>query len=585
MSHLKDLKNARTLQDVAIILGFKPKSLAYILYKKPDVAKYKTFEIEKSSGGTRTIKAPYPELKLLQLRLSILLQNCIDEINNSRRINSAISHGFRRKHSIITNAVEHRNRRFVFNTDLNDFFGTINFGRVRGFFITNRNFILNPTVATILAQIACHNNSLPQGSPSSPVISNLIGHILDIRLAKLAMSCGCTYSRYVDDLTFSTNTPNFPIKIATLDGGEKPKWVVGEKLEKIINKAGFQINCSKTRMQFDGSRQVVTGLVVNKKVNPTSEYSRTARAMVHRLLKTGSFKHIHLGLDMNGNIETKEIDGTLDQLNGMLSFIDSISIYNRNKSLPKSAIKKHSSKPYESFDSKEAVYRKFLFYKHFYSASIPLVICEGKTDNIYLKAAIHKLSDVFPSMIDKEKDGKLKLKIKFFNYTNTTTRLLNLSGGTAQIIEFIKSYGKNCKKIETGGLINPVIILVDNDKGAKGIFSAVKSLTKTKATIDGTESFYHITHNLYLVTTPGEDTMIEDFFDQSVRDIQINGKKFNPSNDISDHKSEYGKYIFAEQVVKKHQDKIDFSGFTPILQRIEAVFVDYQNLLTSATAP
>jgi len=64
---------------------------------------------------------------------------------------------------------------------LQDFFGSINFGRVRGFFIKDRNFALQPAVATILAQMACHNNALPQGSPCSPVISNLVGHVLDVQ--------------------------------------------------------------------------------------------------------------------------------------------------------------------------------------------------------------------------------------------------------------------------------------------------------------------------------------------------------------------------------------------------------------------
>ncbi len=76
MSQLEKLKNATSLHDVAHILGFKPKSLSYILYISP-VDKYKQFEIPKRSGGKRLVSAPYPELKSLQRRLSELLQNCI----------------------------------------------------------------------------------------------------------------------------------------------------------------------------------------------------------------------------------------------------------------------------------------------------------------------------------------------------------------------------------------------------------------------------------------------------------------------------------------------------------------------------
>lgn len=96
MSQLQKLKAATILHDVALILGFKPKSLAYILYKKPDAEKYTRFEIPKRNGGMRPISSPYPGLKNLQKRLSDLLQDCIREINKARKIKSALSHGFRR---------------------------------------------------------------------------------------------------------------------------------------------------------------------------------------------------------------------------------------------------------------------------------------------------------------------------------------------------------------------------------------------------------------------------------------------------------------------------------------------------------
>ena len=270
MSRLATLKAATSLSDVARLLHFKPKAVSYILYIQPEATKYKTFQIPKRNGGQRTIKAPVDALKVLQRKLSDLLLDCVDEINTARQRKDRIAHGFKRKLSIITNAREHRCRRWVFNLDLEDFFPSINFGRVRGFLLKNRDFELHEEVATVVAQIACYENSLPQGSPCSPVISNLVAHLLDMRLVKLASEAGCTYSRYADDLTFSTNKKEFPPDIAVplvVEGVESHLWLPGEALQKIIERSDFRINAKKTHQMYRASRQSVTGLVVNKRVN------------------------------------------------------------------------------------------------------------------------------------------------------------------------------------------------------------------------------------------------------------------------------------------------------------------------------
>ncbi len=85
MSQLLNLKGASTLHHVATLLQFQPKALAYILYKKPPLAKYSSFDVPKRGGGVRKISAPSPELMLLQRNLSDLLQNCIEEINAGRK--------------------------------------------------------------------------------------------------------------------------------------------------------------------------------------------------------------------------------------------------------------------------------------------------------------------------------------------------------------------------------------------------------------------------------------------------------------------------------------------------------------------
>src|SRR5262245_10767586 len=153
MFRLASLKSTTTLQDLARLLGFKPSALAYVRFRQPQALKYKTFQIPKKNGGARTINAPVDALKLLQKKLSVLLQDCADEIKEANGRKDRLGHGFKRKRSIITNARRHRNRRYVFNVDLLDFFPSINFGRVRGYFIADKDFALSPRIATLIAQI------------------------------------------------------------------------------------------------------------------------------------------------------------------------------------------------------------------------------------------------------------------------------------------------------------------------------------------------------------------------------------------------------------------------------------------------
>src|ERR1700688_3333823 len=105
MSQLTLLQGASTLHDLAALLGFQPQALSYILYVKPPLAKYSLFDVPKRGGGLRKIKAPSPDLLLLQQRLSKFLQNCVEEINRGRNWKDDLAHGFKRGRSIITNAI------------------------------------------------------------------------------------------------------------------------------------------------------------------------------------------------------------------------------------------------------------------------------------------------------------------------------------------------------------------------------------------------------------------------------------------------------------------------------------------------
>ena len=125
MDYLKELHKARTLRDVALILGVQPKTVSYVLYKLPEAQKYHSFEISKRSGGVREINAPEPRLKMLQRRLANVLYSCIAEAEKNNPPRRPLSHGFERSNpprSIFTNASVHKNRRYVLNLDLEDFF-------------------------------------------------------------------------------------------------------------------------------------------------------------------------------------------------------------------------------------------------------------------------------------------------------------------------------------------------------------------------------------------------------------------------------------------------------------------------------
>lgn len=558
MSFLTSLKSAKSLHDVAYLLGYKPKSLSYVIYKMP--VKYTTFTIPKKSGGVRNISAPCPELKLLQRRLSDGLQNCWDAINAEKKIAKPISHGFRRSASILTNASVHRGRRFVFNVDIKDFFDSINFGRVYGFFVKNRDFALAESVAKILAAISCHDGKLPQGSPCSPVISNLIGQILDIHLAQLAHRYGCSYSRYADDLTFSTNEQIFPsaIALSSIDHS----WAAGAALSKIIEKCGFQLNSEKTRMQYRDSRQEVTGLVVNRRINTRPEYRRLARAMTHQLLTTGKFHITEMKADALGALVPTKVDGSIHHLQGMFGFIDWIDLSH----------KKARGTLDENPSSIDKVYKRFLMHRDFWASSLPIILCEGKTDSVYLRGAIRRLATAHPNLVSINAAGKAEYKVRFFNYSYTSQRILDLSGGVPAVKSFITGYIKSVEKTPPPKNQKPLIVLLDNDSGGRVFYSLIKEYSGSKMPVNGMDDFYHLATNVYAVFTPlakpGDTSSIEDFFEPALLKTKIGKKSFNPDEKNFDENKEYGKAVFATKVVRPNIAKINFDKFDPILTRI-----------------
>jgi len=522
--------------------------------------KYKKFSIPKRGGGQREICAPIARLKVLQRRLANVLYACRDEIDSESGLRP-LSHGFRREHSIITNARLHKRRRYVLNLDLQNFFPTFNFGRVRGFFIHFNSFKLDEKVATVIAQIACFENMLPQGSPCSPIIADMIAHFLDVRLVQLAKQTQITYSRYADDLTFSTSQRIFPSSIAAPAAAGVPEWALGDDLVVTIQSAGFIINPGKTRMQFRMSRQLVTGLTVNAKVNIRPEYYRLARAMCHALFENGTYHRPTAASLAAGQGAEVEMITSLGPIEGILSHIHHVkdSIDARDE------LEKR-----KNATAARKLYNRFLKYRYFVRVECPLIVCEGKTDNL----------PAFQPKLGVWNGTTFTSSVKFFNYTNQAHSILELGGGAGDLrYFFIKTrYKQEIQSFKHRPLKHPVIVLVDNDAGAKDIFKSFNTNYGVAIDLKSADPFFYVTQNLYLIKTPerGSDgvSCIEDFFEPSLLNTKIDGKKFNPKKDHGAD-GEYGKFIFAERVVRPNADTINFSGFGPLLERICAVIDDY----------
>jgi RNA-directed DNA polymerase len=496
----------------------------------------------------------------------------------------SLSHGFVRQRSIITNAMMHVGKKNVLNIDLQNFFDSFNFGRVRGFFIKNENFKLDPHIATVIAQIACYDDKLPQGSPCSPVITNLITHSLDIRLAALAKKYKCTYTRYADDITFSTRKSEFPHEIMRqVEDGYLPS----KKLRSEIKRSGFSINHKKTRIQYKNSRQDVTGLVVNKKPNVKSEYWRLVRAKCNSLFKSGKFTSL---------IDGKRVDGNINELEGQLNFIDQIDLYNRlrqKKPLqPEYALAKVGKNTKSLLTSREKTFSQFLFYRLFIGNEKPTILCEGKTDNIYLKAAISSLKDAYPNLA-KSDDDKYELLVRFVEYSKRTRFLIGLFGGADYLRGFIDSFEKN-SNIYKVNPNNPVIVFLDNDDGPKQIEGLLKSNgfpKKIKLYPEGLKpehdirhsEFIHVVKNLYIIFTPltkgNKPTDIEFFFDDKTRLMKHpNGKCFNTVKN-RDQNKDLSKDAFASYIIKERKSEIDFDGFKPLLDSIVNVIHHHASIV------
>jgi RNA-directed DNA polymerase len=318
--HFLSLKEPK---DVAELLEVSYSRLQYHISIIPEDKRYIDFLIPKKSGQMRVISAPSTALKILQRKLSQVLYSVYEP--------KSLVHGFVPARSILTNANQHVRKRFILNIDLKDFFHSIHFGRVQGIFM-KPPYNLPKEVAVVLAKICCDNGRLPQGAPTSPIVTNMICARMDSELRRLARESKCTYyTRYADDITFSTTLKTFPSALASLGDGTDPlKVVLEEKLKNIIQSNGFEINQNKVRLQHKSQHQEVTGLTVNQFPNVKRKFVREISCMLYAWEKVGLelaeqryHEKFKKDLDESGYVrpDFKEVPPFKEVLRGKINFL------------------------------------------------------------------------------------------------------------------------------------------------------------------------------------------------------------------------------------------------------------------------
>jgi len=228
---------------------------------------YGRFAVPKRSGGTRTIEAPCAELKAVQRRIHRRLLKRLP-------VHECVT-GFRPGYSIASNAACHVGRAVVLRMDIRDFFGTTTAGRVQGYFT---GIGWNRAAAKLLTRLCTHEGHLPQGAPTSPILSNLVNFAMDARLAGLARRYHGVYTRYADDLTFSF----------ALDNRNDHGPLIHATKVIVQDVGGYKLHQKKKlRLRRAHQQQRVTGLVVNEKLALPRSTRRWLRAVDHRLKRGG----------------------------------------------------------------------------------------------------------------------------------------------------------------------------------------------------------------------------------------------------------------------------------------------------------
>jgi RNA-directed DNA polymerase len=264
-----ELLGVKDFFDLQVLLKVGSKALEYHINKPI----YYSFEIPKKKGGFRKIQAPNADLLAMQQTLNFYFQAIYLNIK-PKEVHGFIVKplGYECNHSIISNAAVHVNKKHVLNMDLKDFFPSISANRVRQILI-NHIGIKDNQIADAIALLCTYKRALPIGAPTSPVLANYACIEMDKELADYCLLQNIDYTRYADDLTFSCN------EFLTDE--------IIHNLRMVISKHDFTINEKKFRLLSSKSKQTVTGITVNKKLNVDRTYIRNIRATLHHIKTEG----------------------------------------------------------------------------------------------------------------------------------------------------------------------------------------------------------------------------------------------------------------------------------------------------------
>ena len=274
------------VEQLAARMGLTVGKLRWLTFNRrvSETSHYQRFQLPKKSGGVREISAPMPLLKEAQ---RWVLENVLYRLDATEH-----AHGFVPERGILTNALPHVGNTLVVNLDLQNFFPTITYRRCKGLF---RELGYSEKFATLFALLCTEpetdrvtadgktyyvqtgSRTLPQGAPSSPMLTNLICRRMDARMRGIAQKFGLTYTRYADDLTFSGD-----------DAAHGP--LVGKLLwqvRRVVGDEGFVVHPRKTQIMRKGARREVTGIVVNEKPNLPRKKLRQFRAVLHQIEQHG----------------------------------------------------------------------------------------------------------------------------------------------------------------------------------------------------------------------------------------------------------------------------------------------------------